>query len=417
MDPGELSFGYTNRNAAFDTEEDILSHARGRSGGETGHYDVAEQPHYYYYDNHHYYGNPPVHYQYQQYPPEFSTRRKSITQQLFQESYDTTGYDIDNGTNLPVKSESNAFHVKQSQPELTYHHPHQAFNGYYLSDKLNHVTFYAPAEELSLSRQQTNKTRKIKPTDTPTNKSKSETLTKGRRKWTAYEDDLLRKAVKAHDAKNWKNIANMVPGRNHVQCLQRWKKVLKPGLIKGHWSKEEDEQLKKIVKKGYRNWGEVAQQINGRTAKQCRERWCCNLDPNIRRDKWTEEEDAKILAAQREIGNKWSTIAQMLPGRTENAIKTRAKSLQRQAKKKWSKTEDEIIISLKTITAKGLDSNSLEDEDIENSLGLRKSSAWAKIAERLPGRSKNAVKKRWKELRENVIRAEQQQQLLNLGKH
>lgn len=75
-----------------------------------------------------------------------------------------------------------------------------------------------------------------------------------RRKWTEEEDELLKAAVSRHDGKNWKVIADEVPGRNHVQCLQRWKKVLKPGLVKGHWTPEEDELLKKVVSEGYKNW-------------------------------------------------------------------------------------------------------------------------------------------------------------------
>ena len=31
-----------------------------------------------------------------------------------------------------------------------------------------------------------------------------------------------------------------MPGRNHIQCLQRWNKVLKPGIKKGAWSEDED---------------------------------------------------------------------------------------------------------------------------------------------------------------------------------
>ena len=34
--------------------------------------------------------------------------------------------------------------------------------------------------------------------------------------------------------RNWKAIADQVEGRSHTQCLQRWTKVLKPGLIKVH---------------------------------------------------------------------------------------------------------------------------------------------------------------------------------------
>ena len=70
-------------------------------------------------------------------------------------------------------------------------------------------------------------------------------------------------------------------GRNHTQCLQRWTKVLAPGLVKSHWRPEEDELLRQLVAEGRKNWGQVATRIPGRTSKQCRERWYNHLDPNI----------------------------------------------------------------------------------------------------------------------------------------
>lgn len=42
---------------------------------------------------------------------------------------------------------------------------------------------------------------------------------------------------------------------------------------------------------------------------------------------YTPEEDRLILEAQARLGNRWSAIAAMLPGRTEDAVKIRWKSL------------------------------------------------------------------------------------------
>ena len=150
-------------------------------------------------------------------------------------------------------------------------------------------------------------------------------------KWTKEEDQLLQEAVKRYGEKNWKEIASGIPGRNHVQCLQRWKKVLKPGLKKGHWTEEEDELLR-TWKNKCSNWAEMAEHIPGRTPKQCRERWCNHIDPTIRKGNWTEEEDTIILNLQKQWGNRWSNIAQQLPGRSENAVKIRWKSLNRARK-------------------------------------------------------------------------------------
>lgn len=56
-----------------------------------------------------------------------------------------------------------------------------------------------------------------------------------------------------------------MPGRDNAQCLQRWNKVLKPGLVKGPWSVDEDNLLMDTMLKGYDSWREVAAQIPGRT--------------------------------------------------------------------------------------------------------------------------------------------------------
>lgn len=147
------------------------------------------------------------------------------------------------------------------------------------------------------------------------------------KRWTPEEDDKLRDAVGRHGERNWKSIAEEVPGRNHTQCLQRWTKVLAPGLVKGHWRPEEDDLLKELVAEGRKNWGQVATRISGRTSKQCRERWYNHLDPSIIRGEYTPDEDRMILDAQSKLGNRWSAIAAMLPGRTEDAVKIRWKSL------------------------------------------------------------------------------------------
>ena len=103
-------------------------------------------------------------------------------------------------------------------------------------------------------------------------------------------DDRLRSAVAECNESNWKDIAAKVGTRNHMQCLQRWMKVLTPGLVKGQWNPKEDAMLIALVNKNYKNWGDLALHMPGRTSKQCRERWCHALDPAIVKGAYTAEE-------------------------------------------------------------------------------------------------------------------------------
>ncbi len=48
----------------------------------------------------------------------------------------------------------------------------------------------------------------------------------------------------------------------------------------------------------------MASMLSGRLGKQCRERWVNYLDPNIKRDAWTDEENNILFEAQRHLGNR-----------------------------------------------------------------------------------------------------------------
>ncbi|CAN6342377.1 unnamed protein product [Urochloa humidicola] len=94
------------------------------------------------------------------------------------------------------------------------------------------------------------------------------------------------------------------------------------GRVKGSWTPEEDDLLRAAVARhGARNWSVISAEIPGRSGKSCRLRWCNQLSPGVERRPFTPDEDALIVAAHAQYGNKWATIARMLHGRTDNSVK------------------------------------------------------------------------------------------------
>ena len=111
-------------------------------------------------------------------------------------------------------------------------------------------------------------------------------------------------------------------GRTVSQCSQRWRRM-QPHKSRAPWAKWEDVALLDMVRKYGCNWTLIANQIEGRTGKQIRERYINKLDPKINRLKFSKEEDLLIIRKWKEIGPKWQEMSKEFQGRSENMIKNR----------------------------------------------------------------------------------------------
>ncbi|CAN8293550.1 unnamed protein product [Cochlearia groenlandica] len=94
------------------------------------------------------------------------------------------------------------------------------------------------------------------------------------------------------------------------------------------WTPQEDVILRDhITLHGTENWTIIASNFKDKSTRQCRRRWYTYLNSDFKRGGWSPEEDMLLCEAQRVFGNRWTEIAKVVSGRTDNAVKNRFTTL------------------------------------------------------------------------------------------
>lgn len=104
---------------------------------------------------------------------------------------------------------------------------------------------------------------------------------------------------------------------------------------KNAFSKKEDERLIHLVESCGKkiNWRTISLDMEGRTPRQCRERYTNYLDPRLVKTQWTQQEDDLIMKIYSLQGNKWQYITQFLDGRSASSVRNRCMYLIKQNSK------------------------------------------------------------------------------------
>jgi hypothetical protein len=184
----------------------------------------------------------------------------------------------------------------------------------------------------------------MEPTTFAPTRLRNQNRTVATHRWTPEEDDLLRKLIAESETISWSAISKYFPTKTAPQIAGRWDKVLDPRLVKGCWTREEDETIVSYVKEhGDKDWAKLALLLESRTGKQCRERYRNHLDTSVNHCQWTADEDSLLAQLHERYGNAWTKLSPFFQGRTDNCIKNRWNSTVKKRMERMEKGQPLVL--------------------------------------------------------------------------
>lgn len=140
-------------------------------------------------------------------------------------------------------------------------------------------------------------------------------------KWKTNETKKLQKLINENGFQ-WNKISKQMKSRTPNQCMQKYYHFIQHNK-KGRWNTIEDQILLNWVSKNteLKNWNDCANLIEGRSNRQCKERWFNYLNPNLNKSKWEENDQIVLFNCILKNGFCWVKISKQFQNRSENQIK------------------------------------------------------------------------------------------------
>lgn len=98
--------------------------------------------------------------------------------------------------------------------------------------------------------------------------------------WSSAEDTSLMCLRRIHGT-NWRRIAQQMDGRTAPECSDRWVATLQVRITQGPWTRSEDDELTRLHGMHGHNWSLIGQLMDGRSIAQCSPRWSFVLKPGV----------------------------------------------------------------------------------------------------------------------------------------
>ncbi|NXS36228.1 SNPC4 protein, partial [Pomatostomus ruficeps] len=221
-----------------------------------------------------------------------------------------------------------------------------------------------------------------------------------KKEWTEEEIERLKEIAANHNYLDWQSIAQELgTNRTPFQCLQKYQ-IYNKDLKRKEWTKDEDQMLLELVQEmrvgSHIPYKKIAYYMEARDSAQLIYRWTKSVDPSLRRGPWTPEEDAMLMAAVKKYGEKdWYKIRTEVPGRSDAQCRDRyLKALHWDVKKgKWSMEEEEQLIEL--VEKHGLGHWSKIASELPHRTGSQCRSRWTfMIGSKMKKKGSRATKRR-----------------------